>query len=259
MKYYVVADVHGFFSELDKALTNAGFFSDKLPNKLIICGDLLDRGSQPNELCSFLERLLAEDRLILIRGNHEDLMLDLMDRIDYYNYFGIDRTHHYHNGTVSTLLKMTYSEGFDLAFRPERVINKMKNTTFYKKLLPACQDYFETDNYIFVHGYIPCYFEGRPNSAKNLRYNPNWRNASKEEWENARWINGMVACAEGVKEEGKTIVFGHYRSSFGHAVFEGKVNPDGSDDNSPYYADGIIALDSNTARSGEINCVVIED
>ena len=25
MKYYVVADVHGFFSELDKALTNAGF------------------------------------------------------------------------------------------------------------------------------------------------------------------------------------------------------------------------------------------
>jgi len=40
MKYYVTADVHGFFSELKDALDEAGFFEDKEPHKLIICGDI---------------------------------------------------------------------------------------------------------------------------------------------------------------------------------------------------------------------------
>ena len=44
MKYYVVADVHGFFTELKSVLTEKGFFEDIEPHKLIICGDLLDRG-----------------------------------------------------------------------------------------------------------------------------------------------------------------------------------------------------------------------
>ena len=39
MKYYVVADVHGFYTELITALTEKGFFEDKGPHKLIVCGD----------------------------------------------------------------------------------------------------------------------------------------------------------------------------------------------------------------------------
>ena len=38
MKYYVVADVHGFFDELKLALTEKGFFTDTEPHKLIVCG-----------------------------------------------------------------------------------------------------------------------------------------------------------------------------------------------------------------------------
>lgn len=41
MKYYVVADVHGFYDQMVKALTEKGYFDDKSPHKLIICGDLL--------------------------------------------------------------------------------------------------------------------------------------------------------------------------------------------------------------------------
>ena len=36
MRYYVVADPHGFYSELVSALRDKGFFDDVTPHKLII-------------------------------------------------------------------------------------------------------------------------------------------------------------------------------------------------------------------------------
>ena len=77
MRYYVVADVHGFYTELIAALTEKGFFEDKEPHKLIVCGDLFDRGPEPKELQKFIVDLLDKDEVILIRGNHEDLMEDI--------------------------------------------------------------------------------------------------------------------------------------------------------------------------------------
>lgn len=41
MRYYVVSDVHSYYSFLISALTEQGFFEDKEPHKLIICGGLL--------------------------------------------------------------------------------------------------------------------------------------------------------------------------------------------------------------------------
>lgn len=32
MRYYVTADVHGYFNELKEALTEQGFFKDQDPN-----------------------------------------------------------------------------------------------------------------------------------------------------------------------------------------------------------------------------------
>ena len=39
MRYYVVADTHGFFTEMIDALNEKGFFEDNEPHKLIVCGD----------------------------------------------------------------------------------------------------------------------------------------------------------------------------------------------------------------------------
>ena len=36
MKYYVVADVHGFYSLLRRTLEEKGFFTDEEPRKLIL-------------------------------------------------------------------------------------------------------------------------------------------------------------------------------------------------------------------------------
>ena len=76
----------------------------------------------------------------------------------------------------------------------------------------------------------------------------------------ARWYNGMAAAAQGVTEEGKTILCGHWNTSYGHSCLEGKGSEFGADaDFSPYYGSGIIALDACTGHSGIVNCVVLED
>ena len=86
------------------------------------------------------------------------------------------------------------------------------------------------------------------------------QNSDDKAWDKARWINGMAAAHEGITEKGRTIVCGHWHCSFGHANYEGKGGEfDNNPDFSPYFADGIIALDACTAVSGKVNCVVIDD
>ena len=58
MRYYVVADIHGFYNELVEALNEAGYFNDVTPHKLVVCGDLFDRGKQAKELQSFILDLM---------------------------------------------------------------------------------------------------------------------------------------------------------------------------------------------------------
>ena len=71
MRYYVTADVHGYFSELKFALAGKGFFEDTKPHKLIICGDIYDRGSEALQLQNFILDLLSKDEVILISLPHK--------------------------------------------------------------------------------------------------------------------------------------------------------------------------------------------
>jgi serine/threonine protein phosphatase 1 len=74
MVYYVVSDCHGFFTELYTALKEAGFFEEKEDCRLVVCGDVLDRGKEAIRMINFLLRLKNDGKLILITGNHEELL-----------------------------------------------------------------------------------------------------------------------------------------------------------------------------------------
>lgn len=258
MRYYVVSDIHGFFDELKTALTKAGFFEDKKPHKLVICGDLLDRGKQSLQVQSFVLDLLEKDQVILIRGNHEDLLLEMIKQWDEKSFF-----YHYHNsnGTLGTVLQLTKSKDSDLLFRPNTVKQKLLESPFVKNIMPSMLDYYETANYIFVHGWIPCFIDNWIDVNKPLySFNPNWRNSTKNQWNDCRWINGQEAAFNKIIEPHKTIVCGHWHCSFGHANYEGKGKEfDHNSDFSPYYSKGIIAIDGATAYSKMVNCIVLED
>ena len=70
----------------------------------------------------------------------------------------------------------------------------------------------------------------------------------------------MEMAHGGVIEKNKTIICGHWHCSYGHANYENKGGEfDDDSDFTPYYSDGIIAIDACTAVSGKVNCIVIDD
>lgn len=50
MKYYVTSDIHGFYTRFHEKLEQAGYFTDPEPHKLLILGDLFDRGREAREM-----------------------------------------------------------------------------------------------------------------------------------------------------------------------------------------------------------------
>ena len=75
-KLFVISDVHGYYDEMRAALDAAGFDENNKEHWLIGCGDYIDRGEQPQEVINYLENL---PRKILVKGNHEELLKELLD------------------------------------------------------------------------------------------------------------------------------------------------------------------------------------
>lgn len=239
MKFYVMSDLHGFFTPAMDALKKAGWFEDRDPKRLLILGDCLDRGSEAKAMQDFLLSNLDNSDVILIRGNHEDLFEDFLLK-DH----GKPLPHHVSNGTFDTAIQLTdFDLGMSWAARLSFVDAAMR-TPYYTKIIPAMRDYYETEHYIFVHGYIP---ERR-----------DWYNADAQEWRDARWINGMAASQ--IYHPDKTVVCGHWHASWGHAKIEKSAPEFGPDaDFTPYVGEHVIGIDACTAYSKFVNCLVLED
>ena len=123
-----------------------------------------------------------------------------------------------------------------------------------RRHLSTRRSFYETEHYIFVHGWIPCIADRRT----GFSYYSDWRSVDPFEWKRARWYNGMDAVQTCMED--KTILCGHWHSSYGHWKYEHIGSEFGEDaDFSPYYASGIIALDACTAISKRVNVIVLED
>ncbi|MCD8120859.1 MAG: serine/threonine protein phosphatase [Clostridiales bacterium] len=71
----LISDIHGCYNELRRLLEKVHFSTRE--DRLILLGDLFDRGSGSFEVYCFVKRLKEQmkERCILIRGNHEDMFL----------------------------------------------------------------------------------------------------------------------------------------------------------------------------------------
>lgn len=240
MKYFVSSDIHGFYDEWKNELDNKGFDINDPNHKIIICGDLFDRGRQPKQIIDFI--LSNKNKFILIRGNHEDLMDNMIKK-------NKNTIADLSNGTAYTIVDL-YPEWqiseFDLT--------KIAKETGLQEVLDLCVDYYETPKHIFVHGWIPiienCYL-----------YDNEWRNARTERWKKARWSNPVEMYRYKIFEPNKTIVCGHWHCS---ALWH-EINPElytefGKNAKyDPFITKEIIALDARTAYSKKVNVVVIEE
>lgn len=246
-KLFCISDIHSYFNEMKEALDNAGFDPQNKEHYLLLLGDAFDRGPQSYEVLQYLKSL---ERKILIRGNHEDLILECCNRGEWY---GHDRS----NGTFTTICDLG---GADKGRTFEECCRK--TLSMVEPFINEMVNYFETENYIFVHSWIPikCY-DSLPKyytHNRKFKFNPDWRNATQEDWDAARWSNPFDLASKGLLPD-KTIIFGHYHTSYARNKFEGKPEFGDDADFSIYRGDGFIGIDACTAYSGKVNVLVIED
>lgn len=293
-KWFVTSDIHSFYDEFRSALKKAGFRVNNPDHMLIICGDVFDRGTQPLQLYKWL-RKLPKKRRILIRGNHESLLRELVER-------GYAKSHDKHNRTIDTLYQLEGYESehhFTHEMYKEQHINNIEyGTPVYdswrskwnykrnkifrgvvKDILKWIYskdwvDYYELDKYIFVHSFIPVeehinfeedewaglFIKAEPDS-----YNPNWRDEDSISWERATWVCPWKQFKAGLFDEeikkGKVLVCGHWHASDFWNNLEGK-NLDTYTDNPIFYSKNypnLIALDACTAATAGINVLVINE
>ena len=113
--------------------------------------------------------------------------------------------------------------------------------------------YYETETHIFVHGSIPLHGISGPQHVGQYE----WEDAAWAETD--AWIAQMMYKYDALPREGKTIVFGHWHTSWPRAKYESKPEFDKDADFSPYYGNGYIAIDACTVASGKVNVLVLED
>ena len=294
--YFVSSDIHGFFDEWMSALNEAGFDKANPNHLLIVLGDIFDRGTQPLEIYKFLLSL-PKERRILVRGNHEQLLKELVKR-------GFPETHDYHNRTIDTIYQFhayanenhfRHAYYWDLAGKGvdsktieyEKLTSKWEQASsqlikdkLIKKIINWIDsdewcDYFETKHHIFVHSYIPLmkfidldksYELGYFVSYKEDEYREDWRNATDEEWDDAKWGCPWQYEKRGLNKTGKTIVCGHWHTSdfFNNLLYKNNKskhlnvrvsNPIFKSDKYP----GLIGLDACTVATRTVNVLVLKE
>lgn len=237
MKYFVVADGHGHATKTINALEEAGF--DKLNNnhKVLMLGDMFDRGPENLEMWEFIQELNKEDKLIYILGNH-DLFFDDLTDVSFnvlYNGFG---------KTLKQLFPDVLFEDMEEAF----------NNSELGKWLLSNPLYFETKNYVFTHAGLPL--------------GSDWKNTINKEhtWTNTEdfFKNDLTVT----NDLHKTVVCGHWHAAKLKNTFSDNPSKNITDiyynednHNTYYHSDGQkIGIDGCVnLKFGKINVLVVED
>lgn len=245
MRMFVTSDIHGYFNEFKKALDEAGFDENNKEHFLLTLGDHFDRGRQPEQVMKYLMSL---KRWIGIKGNHESLLENCINR-------GYPYSHDWHNGTAQTIIDLApNAQTFDVACS----VAYEKTRDFLNRLV----NYVESREYIFVHSFVPLVNKDKlpAHSLKNRQFEKmeNWREASQKEWNEAMWGNPYELAEQGFLPN-KTLVFGHFHTSYPRHKYENKQEFGEEADFSPYYGERYIGIDACTIYSKKCNVIVLED
>lgn len=231
-KLFVVSDIHGHYTLLKEALQNAGFDKSNETHWLICCGDYFDRGEENAEVLSFFERL---PRKVLLRGNHEDMLLKLLQT-------GKLLPHHYINGTVSTLKSFFGKYSIDPVDDTIDFSGKTRTVDRVCRFIEETVDYYETEHFVFVHGWLP--ENGETETGRK-----------KAAWGSARWTKWTEKYTGQRPLPDKTLICGHMPAFFAKA-FDPARKENSAD---IFYGNGMIAIDAGTYDSGQINVLLLED
>ncbi len=251
MKNYVVSDIHDHYDLLLEALDRNGFDMNNENHRLIVCGDAFYSGPQPGELFVFLRELSRKGRLIFIYGNHD---IELLDNLRAQSFTRPA------NRRCAELIVQHLTQKTGLT--DDELVSECERLGFTGFLAEIPVWYYENENYIFTHGFIP---------TEKKAYRSDWRSATEREWRTAaaRGDAMVLSMRYGVSEPRKIIVCGHYSAARCYlmnnatqADWDNKIYKDVSgvpaDGFRPFFGDTFIAIDQSVKKTGFMNCIVLE-
>lgn len=238
-KLFIISDIHGFYTEMKRELEKAGFRENDDGHLLICLGDYFDRGKENRKVLEYLEKV---NNKILLRGNHEDVILSMLESGRFHPKIYISK--------ASETFREMFGEG---CLDEEReTVDFSSDPPLKERLIShidSCLNYYETESYIFTHSWLP--FEEKDGKLIILE---DLSQADYEKWHLARKTKWTDAYYSSDRPK-KTIVCGHYPTFYAY-----KVDPlRKSDDCSVYSGEGLIAIDAGTDSSGKLNVLVLED
>lgn len=238
-KIFAVSDIHGHYTLLKRALDEAGFDADNENHLFVCCGDLFDRGNENRKVYDFVRRLKNK---VLVRGNHDERLYEILTqkKANVYDMY---------NGTDVTLEEF-FGAGSIGNYGELNLPKYSKMSGNLCRLIRQTVDYYETENYVFVHGWVPI-----KNGESPARVLENWRDAGYSAWYSARFSEWPSLYKTATMPDGKTIVCGHRPTRLASRV----DNSRSPVDSSIFYADGMIAIDAGTIRSERVNVLVLEE
>lgn len=259
MKYFVFSDVHGCYKELLNSLNNAGYDEMDENHKLIFLGDAFDKNRDDYNMYLFLKNNIRNDKLIWILGNHDLYLLNVL------------RNRKINKFCYNTVLNIGKGLNKDLS-NIEDYIDILIEDGLFELLTNKTRYYFETNNYVLTHAFIPF-------NKKELKYDPNWRKASPSEW--CASISNMkgfkLSIVDKILVPNKTLVLGHIGAYYGNLT---KYNKEliidskefktlgnklmrNAKENKKYFktfiGEGVIGIDSRCFETEFVNIFVFED
>ncbi|MCR5654249.1 MAG: metallophosphoesterase [Lachnospiraceae bacterium] len=171
MKIYAMSDIHGYIDELIKNMKYVDLSGD---NKIVFLGDYIDYGDKSCQVLEYIYELnkkYGDDKVIILKGNHEAMLLDWMkeyskkvspdEEILYFDSFlKSDAEDNYRmfktflsdEAFTDYIEKESKRSFFELNYEAVRLLLAEKRDIigFIKKMKP----YYETETQIFIHAGI---------------------------------------------------------------------------------------------------------
>lgn len=142
MPTYVIGDIHGRSRLLDQLISNVPW--DVAHDKLVFLGDMIDRG---NDAPGVIERVMslakANPNIVVLRGNHEQMLLDCLDYGDLQWLIP-------ENGGLATL------EAYGFELDQLKDVSDIKIPEPHVEFLRSLPYFHEDEQAIYVHaGLVP--------------------------------------------------------------------------------------------------------
>lgn len=247
MKYFIFSDAHGNYPALRRDLKLAGYDPTNKAHTLVSLGDNFgraDTGEGSFGIWKFLTSSEHINKPICVRGNHESILLNILEREEI-RYIDFCNGEHY---TLYSFLRGIEPEKEIDPLIPMQDIALVASCGI-KEWIKSLPWYFEGKTFVGTHGWIP---EGKY-TLKDLE------NMSEEEWYEASWSVTPQRVKDrhsmGYPPFEKRLIVGHW-----HACDFWKKC--GIEDYYVPYVDreqNFIALDGCTVVSKKVNVYVVEE